>query len=54
MRFRIVYNGCGESLEGVDPARIHGMSSTLVYTSCGESLEGVDPSRLHFMSCSLV
>ena len=27
----IVYRGCDQSLEGVDPSRNHGMGSTLVY-----------------------
>ena len=44
----LVYKGCGESLKGVDPSRIHPMGCTLhgfytrVNKGCGESLEGVD------------
>ena len=45
MRSTVVYRGCREALEGVDPSRIHRMRSTLVYRGCSESLEGIDPSR---------
>ena len=31
MMFTLLYNGRGESLEGVDPSKIHHMRSTLVY-----------------------
>ena len=44
----------GESLEGVDPSKIHRMGSTLVYKGCVESLKGVDPSRIHRMGSTLV
>ena len=45
----IVYRGCDQSLEGVDPSRNHGMGSTLVY-----NLKGIDPSRIHRMGSTLV
>ena len=44
----IVYRGCDQSLEGVDPSRIHGMGSTLV-----DNLKGID-SRIHRMGSTLV
>ena len=43
MQSTLIYRGCGESLEGVDPSKIHHMGSTLIYRGCGESLKGVDP-----------
>ena len=54
MRFRIVQTGCGESLEDVDPARIHRMSCALVYMSYDASSEGVHPASFHRMSSTLV
>ena len=43
MRFTQVYKGCGESLKGVEPSRIHRMRFTLVYRGSGKSLKGVYP-----------
>ena len=54
MRSTVVLRGRGESLEGVDPSRIHHMWFTLLYRGFGESLEGVDPSRIHCMSSTVV
>ena len=50
----LVYKGCGEPLEGVDPPRIHRVGCAPIYTGCGESLRGVDPSKIHRMQYTLV
>ena len=41
MGFALIYVGCGESLNGIDPSRIHCMSSTVFYSGWAELLTDV-------------
>ena len=49
MTSTVVYRGYGESLEGVNPSRIHRIRSIVVYEGCGESLDSAHLSSIHYM-----